>query len=272
MSRLRLRAWGPWLVVVVLIGAIASALGVGESPASDPQTLPSATRPAATPTTEAPSAPGDASPSAAPSISGTPPAPAPSATAAEPTVDDVWRDALETLESIPVKGRAPKTGYDRDGQFGDAWIDVDRNGCDTRNDILRRDLIEIVVDERCRVLTGTLLDPYTGATIAFVRGQSTSSAVQIDHVVALLNAWETGAQQLTADARLRFANDPRNLLAVDGRANAQKGAGDAATWLPPNRAFRCDYVARQVEVKAAYQLWVTAAERDAIERVLEGCL
>ncbi|WP_458041171.1 MULTISPECIES: HNH endonuclease family protein [Bacteria] len=178
--------------------------------------------------------------------------------------------ALAVLETLEVKGRAPKTGYSRD-EFGSAWLDVDRNGCDTRNDILARDLTAITGSGTCRVLTGTLADPYTADTISFVRGQGTSELVQIDHVVALSDAWQKGASQLSPDVRVLFANDPLNLLAVDGQANSQKGDGDAATWLPPNRTFRCAYVARQVSVKAAYGLWVTSAEHDAIARVLASC-
>jgi hypothetical protein len=181
--------------------------------------------------------------------------------------------AWAALASLPVKGRAPKTGYDRE-QFGPAWADTDRNGCDTRNDILARDLAAETFKpgtQDCVVLTGVLADPYTAAEIRFVRGQGTSDDVQIDHVVALSDAWQKGAQQLSAEQRTAFANDPLNLLAVDGPANAQKGDGDAATWLPANRSFRCDYVARQVAVKAEYALWVTAAERDAMAQVLSGC-
>ncbi|MCY7298683.1 MAG: HNH endonuclease family protein, partial [Ilumatobacteraceae bacterium] len=143
--------------------------------------------------------------------------------------------------------------------------------CDTRNDILLRDLTAEVVEDDCRVLSGTLLDPYTGQAITFLRGQDTSSEVQIDHVVALLNGWETGAQQLSYDTRVRFANDPLNLLAVDGRTNSQKGAGDAATWLPPATSYRCEYVSRQVQVKARYGLWVTQAEHNTVVRVLSAC-
>jgi hypothetical protein len=182
-------------------------------------------------------------------------------------------NALNQLQTIPVKGRAPKTGYSRD-EFGPAWADVDRNGCDTRNDILARDLTDETFKPRtndCVVVTGTLADKYTGTTIDFVRGQDTSSAVQIDHLVALSDAWQKGAQQLTADERKDLANDPLNLMAADGPTNGAKGDKDAATWLPPNRAFRCEYVIRQTAVKAKYKLWVTQAEHDAIAGILSGC-
>lgn len=181
--------------------------------------------------------------------------------------------ALALLDTLEVKGRAPKTGYERE-RFGQSWADVDRNGCDTRNDILRRDLVDVVLKAGtggCKVLRGTLHGPYTGTTIAFVSGPDTSADVQIDHVVALSDAWQKGAQSLSADERAAFANDPLNLLAVDGPTNQSKSDGDAATWLPPNKAYRCPFVARQVAVKAEHGLWVTAAERDAIARVLADC-
>ena len=151
--------------------------------------------------------------------------------------------AVEALAALEVKGPAPATGYDREGGFGTAWLDVDRNGCGTRDDVLARDLTGIDAPGGCRVLSGDLLDPYTGESIAFVRGQDTSTAVQIDHLVALQNAWRTGAQQLSQEDRVALANDPLNLLAVDGPTNSAKGAGDAATWLPPAKGIRCEYVA-----------------------------
>ncbi|MDI3330280.1 MAG: DUF1524 domain-containing protein [Micrococcus sp.] len=172
-----------------------------------------------------------------------------------------------------MKGRAPKTGYDR-SQFGPAWSDTDHNGCDTRNDMLARDLTGETFrsgTNDCVVTSGVLDDPYTAMEIHFRRGQDTSNDVQIDHVVALSDAWQKGAQQLSADERIAFANDPLNLLAVDGPTNAQKSDSDAASWLPPNKAFRCDFVARQIAVKAEYDLWVTAAEKEAMGRVLTNC-
>jgi hypothetical protein len=187
-------------------------------------------------------------------------------------------DAMARLDSIEVKGRAPKTGYER-SLFGDAWTDDvtvadGRNGCDTRNDMLRRDLVDVVIkpgSNGCAVLSGTLNDPYTGTSFAFQRGPGSSAEVQIDHMVSLSDAWQTGAQQWDEFTRRNFANDPRNLQATLGWVNQQKGDGDAATWLPPNNAYRCTFVSRIVDVKAAYRLWVTPAERDAIARVLAGC-
>ena len=181
--------------------------------------------------------------------------------------------ASSVLSSLPVKGRAPKTGYTR-AQFGQAWADVDRNGCDTRNDMLKRDLTNIVYKVKtrdCVVLSGVLIDRYSGETINFVRGNVTSMEVQIDHVVALSNAWQTGAFKLTVLQRTALANDPMNLFAVKGRLNSQKGDGDAATWLPPLKSFRCAYVAQQIAVKAKYSLWVTAPEKEAMVRILTAC-
>lgn len=176
--------------------------------------------------------------------------------------------ALMVLNELAVKGRAPKTGYER-VQFGDGWGDID--GCDTRNIILHRDLKGVTVNERCQVVSGTLNDPYTGKIIQFTRGADTSDDVQIDHVVALSDAWQKGAQLLSRDQRVAFANDPLELLAVDGPANQQKGDGDAATWLPSNKSFRCQYVARQIAVKKKYSLWITDAEKSAMTKVLETC-
>jgi len=176
--------------------------------------------------------------------------------------------AIDTLNKLAVKGRAPKTGYTR-SQFGDGW--ASKNGCDTRNIILNRDLSDVKLNDKCQVVSGVLNDPYTGKMIQFTRGPDTSTAVEIDHVVALSDAWQTGAQQLTASERKTLANDPLELLAVDGPANVQKSDGDAATWLPSNKSFRCEYVARQIAVKAKYTLWVTPAEKDAMVRILNSC-
>ncbi len=180
-----------------------------------------------------------------------------------------YEDFISVLNSLEVKGRAPKTGYSR-AQFPH-WSDLDRNGCDARNDILKRDLTEVVfkVGTRdCKVLSGVLLDPFSNKVLTFT---SIKSAVDIDHVVALSNAWQTGAAYFDRNIRSQIANDPLNLLAVDAKLNRQKGDGDAATWLPPNKAFRCEYVSRQVSVKAKYSLWVTSPEKEAILRVLSNC-
>ncbi|MEX5257395.1 GmrSD restriction endonuclease domain-containing protein [Kocuria arenosa] len=179
--------------------------------------------------------------------------------------------AARALAALPVEDAGSGEDYDRLAQFGD-WADPDGNGCDARNDVLARDLTgDVVDDDGCRVLSGTLEDPYTGRTIAFERGPLTSADVQIDHVVALKNAWVSGADRLAPDERTALANDPLNLRAVDGPTNGEKSAADAAEWLPPNESFRCEYVATQIAVKTRYELFVTARERDAMADVLAGC-
>ncbi len=190
----------------------------------------------------------------------------PNANSAETSIEII-------LESLAVKGRAPKTGYTR-AQFGQTWADVNRNGCDTRNDILQRDLTNLSFrsgTRDCVVESGKLIDPYSGITINFVKGVQSSMEVQIDHVVALSNAWQTGAFKFTFEKRTQFANDPDNLLAVQGRLNSQKGDGDAATWLPPLKSYRCTYVSKQISVKAKYGLWVTAPEKAAMKNILAKC-
>ncbi|MBW3087596.1 HNH endonuclease [Bifidobacterium sp. 82T24] len=182
-------------------------------------------------------------------------------------------DAAATLGTLAVAdGRRPAGTYQRSA-FGFRQYDPDGNGCDSRNDVLARDLKDVryANAERCKVQSGTLDDPYTGRTIEFVRGQSTSAKVQIDHVVALNNAWKSGADQWSTKKRYEFSNDPYNLLAVDGPANEDKGDADASVWLPPNTRCRCDYVARQIGVKAKYGLSVTSREKQAMLRVLHDC-
>jgi len=181
--------------------------------------------------------------------------------------------AVTALASLEVKGRAPKTGYSRE-QFGSSWRDLDRNGCDQRNDVLRRDLREFTLKEGthgCLVLSGTLTSWYTGEVIHFVRGQGTSHAVQIDHVVALSDAWQKGAQKLSGAQREALANDFLELRAVDGHSNGSKSDNDAASWLPPRRASWCGLIARQIAVKKKYGLWVTKAEHDSMAQILERC-
>lgn len=178
--------------------------------------------------------------------------------------------ASDKLETLEIKGRASKAGYERE-LFGAGWADV--GGCDMRNYILARDMTEEITksEEDCTVESGTLNDPYTTKIIKFVRGPGTSDDVQIDHVVALSDSWQKGAQGWAEDKRAELYNDPLNLLAVDGPTNNKKGDADAATWLPPNKDYRCRYVARQIAVKSKYDLWITPAEHSAMKRVLKSC-
>jgi hypothetical protein len=180
------------------------------------------------------------------------------------------RTALVAVDQLTIKGRGPMTGYDR-GRFGNAWADVNRNACGTRDDILRRDLRHRTVHagtQGCVITSGTLADPYTGAQLHYVRGHSN---VDIDHVVALGDAWQMGAAHWAAPERVSFANDPLNLLAVSASANRKKGDADAASWLPRARSFRCTYIARQVAVKLKYRLAATVAEQVAMRWVLDSC-
>ncbi|MHC9296646.1 HNH endonuclease family protein [Mycobacterium sp. LTG2003] len=196
-------------------------------------------------------------------------------TAAQPRSPG-YDHARALLAQLPVKGWDRHTDYSR-YRFGEAWsddVDVEfgRNGCNTRDDILRRDLTDLVVRPgTCFADRGTLHDPYTGVDIGFIRGPDTSNAVQIDHLVSLSDAWYKGAREWDPQRRKDFANDPRNLVAVAAQPNFDKAFRDAASWLPPNRAFRCEFVSRQVAVKAAYQLWVSAKEKQAMTAVLAGC-
>ncbi|MEU1502126.1 HNH endonuclease family protein [Streptomyces sp. NPDC005732] len=177
--------------------------------------------------------------------------------------------AFSAVDSLTVKGRAPKTGYSRE-RFGTAWADTDSNKCDTRDDILKRDLKDVkYTGGDCRVASGTLdPDPYSGKHVTYKRGRS---LVDIDHLVALSDAWQKGAKYWDASKRIALANDPLNLLSVDASTNRSKGDGDTATWLPPNKTYRCTYVAAQVAVKKKYGLWVTGGEKAAMKKVLSGC-
>ena len=206
------------------------------------------------------------------------PTPSSTETIPQSEIDKILKDPVDLsyskkLSSLRVAGRAPMTGYNRTEKYGPAWKDVDHNGCDTRNDILKRDLKKIVYlkNSKCTVYRGILNDPYTGKTINFIRGVRTSLAVQIDHVVPLADSWQKGAQKWTQEKRELFANDPINLMAVDGPTNSAKGAGDAATWLPPMKSYRCTYIKKQIDVKYKYGVWITKAEKTALEKILSKC-
>ncbi|GAA2359263.1 HNH endonuclease family protein [Dactylosporangium salmoneum] len=262
------------LVAAALLGAfllgLAAATWAGtQRPASPHQAAEAADLTGLDATTAVPR-PDPATP-AAPAVapSATTPAPAPSPSlspSAEQATADV-ADVLAEVYQLKVADNAAGGGYAR-ARFGPAWSDVDGNGCDTRNDVLRRDLRSAVTAPDCTVVSGVLVDPYGGSTLAFQRG-TTSADVEIDHVVALADAWRSGASAWTDERRLAFANDPRELLATTAQQNRAKGDANAASWLPANG--RCAYVALQVEVKSAYGLSVTTAERDAFVATLTSC-
>ena len=178
------------------------------------------------------------------------------------------------LASLTVAEADYSVDYNRTKDFGPAWEDVDHNGCDTRNDILKRDLTNIVYrsdDPTCTVATGTLADPYTNRKISFVRGQSTSLAVQVDHVVPLGNSIRHGADGWTQERREAFANDPFNLIAVDGPTNGSKSDSGPADWLPPVASYRCAYVEHYIGVSAKYDLTISRRDAAASRKILSAC-
>jgi len=186
-------------------------------------------------------------------------------------------DVLAGIPEVPVRIRS--YDYHRDA-FGDTWTDDNpapggHNGCDTRNDILDRDLVDktYVSIKRCpkAVATGTLHDPYTNATIAFTRGAQVGAAVQIDHIVPLALAWDLGARNWPDDMRVRFANDPANLIAVEGQANQDKGDKEPAVWMPPNHAFWCQYAVQFANVLRGYGLPVDAPSATALRDAAATC-
>ncbi|MCD1144533.1 DUF1524 domain-containing protein [Kocuria sp. LUK] len=250
------------------LAAAALALGLlagctdAPSPAPAPEPSAATLAPSAgAPSGSEPTTPG-ATPAPAPPTTAAPEAPSPPPAPASP--------AATALADLPVAAAGTMSDYDREGDFG-GWADPDGNGCDARNDVLARDLTDVVTEDGCTVRSGTLEDPYTGTVIEFRRGVLTSSDVQIDHVVSLGNAWVSGARRLSQDQRVALANDPLNLLAVDGPTNGVKSDKHAGQWLPPNEAFRCEFVALQIAVKTRYGLWVTAPEKQAMADVLADC-
>jgi hypothetical protein len=238
------------LLLVVAGAAIAGALG----------SRPATTAPAPASSGPTASAPPPASPSATSSVepSASPPA-------------DPAAVARAQLAGLAVVSGTSATPYRR-AAFGDPWIDVDDNGCDTRNDILARDLLNPVFRTGgCKVLSGILIDPYDGQRVDFVSGPTTSPLVQIDHVVALAWAWRHGAEDWTAQRRIAFANDPANLVAASEAMNQEKGADGPSRWLPPVRELRCGYVERWIGVLAVYRLGIDKADRAAADAVLRTC-
>lgn len=179
-------------------------------------------------------------------------------------------DVLGQLGTTQPEARIPD--YDREEQFGSPWIDVDDNGCDTRNDVLARDLDNITKDGSCTVETGVLHDPYTGETIQFTRGRGTSNDVQIDHVIPLCYVWEAGAYSWSQEERIALANDQEaELIAVDGPTNGSKGCDGPAEWMPPNESFHCTYVAMFTAVAVKYELTLKQADKAKIDEVAAGC-
>ncbi|WP_433142041.1 HNH endonuclease family protein [Actinomadura nitritigenes] len=181
--------------------------------------------------------------------------------------------ARALIKKVATKGRGPKTGYERD-KFGYAWMDnapdvpFAHNGCDTRNDLLKRDGEDVKYrsGSNCVIVSLTLDDPYSGKTIHWTKSHATT--IQIDHVMPLSYDWQMGASRWTKDKRESIANDPLNLIPVDGPLNGAKSDSGPASWLPPNKRVRCSYSVRVAQVSLKYDLPVTSADK---QKMLELC-
>lgn len=178
--------------------------------------------------------------------------------------------AKDILDKLQVKTAASKDGYSRE-EFYNGWPSVE--GCSLRQRVIRRDFYDTTKldDDNCTVLSGEFIEPYSGEWQKYSTKEEISNEIQIDHIVALSDAWQKGAQEFDKEVRYQIATDPLNLIAVDSAINRQKSDGDASVWLPPDESFHCAYVAWQISVKYKYQLWVTKAERDTMAGVLEKC-
>lgn len=195
----------------------------------------------------------------------------PAETPAEPVTAEASQ-ALTALEQLAI-AQPIQTPYNEKA-FGPRWADIDRNGCDTRNDVLKRDLVDVTTKpgtRDCVILTGVLHDPYTGQTINFTRGVATSSDVQIDHVIPKAWAWRQGAADWDQEKRTQFANDPLNLLAVDGTTNTSKNDRGPSLWMPPVESYHCLYAERFVQVLDTYDLTVSPEDHAALQGELSSC-
>lgn len=278
--------WANWFRSVTLAAALTTIVGVailaGVQLRSDLDLAASANRGAAASSTPSPSYDVTSSPTPSPSSS---PTPGPADESASGDATDGEEPSpltrlVERVREIPARPAPP--GYERDCSpgdgcvFGPAWsddneVELGHNGCDTRNDVLARDLRDVVLEpgtNDCVVLSGQFVEPYTGQPVEFVRG---GTDIQIDHVVPLALAWDLGADTWSPQRRVDFANDPRNLLAVDGPTNQSKGDQGPATWLPLNAGFRCRYVALFADVLLAYDLPLPSADLASMRATAEGC-
>lgn len=186
-------------------------------------------------------------------------------------------EASRLLRQLPTVDDTPADAYDRDA-YGEAWADVDHNGCNQRDDVLMRDVVEGTVtvgsQDGCDhdVLAGAWRDPYTGKLLRFddLKDLVQAQSITIDHLVPLAEAHRSGADTWDSERRMLFANDLANLLAVDGGANSSKGDQDPANWEPPAVVW-CDYALVWVQVKSEWDLGVDSVERAVLQRRLSSC-
>lgn len=177
------------------------------------------------------------------------------------------RKAKSTLAGLEVRAtdEAPEK-YNSNGFVPSDWADANNSGCRTRYDVLFGSLANAKSDgTKCGVQSGELFDYYTGKTISYADG------IDIDHIVAKKNAWDSGGYLWDKDAWVEYANDAKRvLIATSDSANRSKGGKDAADWLPENEEYWCKYVIQQIEIKKFYDLSVRQVEKDKMSEVLNN--
>jgi len=174
--------------------------------------------------------------------------------------------AYDVALTIPVVAEV-KTGYKR--EYFKHWVDEDSDGCNTREEVLIRDSTTKPQVDRygCKVIAGNWYSPYDA------RKLTEPSDIDIDHMVALKEAWDSGANVWSASTRQRFANDltdSRSLIAVTDSVNRSKGDRDPSNWLPPNRGYWCEYLSRWVAVKARWGLSMDQSEAGRVRKLLQN--
>lgn len=189
-----------------------------------------------------------------------------------PVAQEILANVHDAAAQLRIVEPLPLDDYDR-SFFGPPWQPLEQGPCDTRNEVLQSWLSDVTIGtgHGCSVDSGWFIDPYTGHYVYFVRGPDTSTDVHIDHVVALSDAWSKGAATWSPAQAQAFANDPLNLIPTQGWVNEEKGALDAAEWLPHNEGYWCHFAVQLVLVKTKYDLGVTDAELAEITRALNTC-
>jgi len=170
----------------------------------------------------------------------------------------------QAIAELPVAGEV-RTGYDRD--LFRLWVDADGDGCSTRNEVLVQEAEEAPsVGSGCALTGGRWYSYYDGAS------QTAPADLDIDHMVPLAEAWDSGARSWASATREAYANDLgdyRTVVAVTDSVNQTKSDQDPAEWLPAQQ--QCRYLREWVAVKHRWSLSIDSAEKSALTSLASGC-